>query len=202
MENLNTLTYPVNEEMEAFTLSASDLDLLLELVEKELNSYPSTPNDSPAEERFDPQQPPPGGGMPHEAAPVGPQQPPPGGDMPHGAAPFGLFAPGLQAAPTDLLLLPYYAPAEEGFGPQQPPPGGDMPHGAAPVGPQQPPTGGDMFYGAAPYGLFAPGPAPPVYQPPAALPPGFMPLAAPRRRRQVRTSLVTDRFITTVSILM
>ena len=185
MENLNTLTYPVNEEMEAFTLSASDLDLLLELVEEELNSYPSTPNDSPAEERFDPQQPPPGGGMPHGAAPVGPQQPPPGGDMPHGAAPFGLFAPGLQAAPTDLLLLPpYYAPAEEGFGPQQPP------------------TGGDMLYGAAPFSLFAPGPAPPVYQPPAALPPGFMPLAAPRRRRQVRTSLATDRFITTVSILM
>ena len=175
MKELKPVTHPVKEEMEAMSFSTLDFDLILDLFEEDFFTPP--PDESPAEEAFDP------------------QQPPTGGDMPHGAAPFGLeqpvlHAPGFQAAPTDLPLLPpYYAPAEEGFGPQQPPTGGDMPHGAAPFGLEQ-------------TVLPAPGPAPPVYQPPSAPQPSFMPLAAPRRRRQVRTSLGTDRFITTLSILM
>ncbi|CAB1438834.1 unnamed protein product [Pleuronectes platessa] len=177
-----------------------------------LNDFPPLPpNYAPAEEGYHPQQPPTEGDMPHGAAPLGlqqpvlpapgfldalndfppvppnyapaeegyhPQQPPKEGDMPQGAAPFGmqqqvLPAPGFNVAPTDFPLRPpCYAAAADGYQPQQPHTHGAMPYGAAPFGLQQ-------------QVLPAPGPAPPMYQPPTALQPSYMQPAAPCRRRQV-----------------
>ncbi|CAB1414590.1 unnamed protein product [Pleuronectes platessa] len=210
MKELKPADYQVREKMEAVTYSSLDLDLLMDILGTDFTNSPP-PDENPVEDGFDPQQPPTEGDMHHGAsfglqqpvlpapgfqdAPIDfpllppnyapaeegfhPQQPPTGGDMPHGAAPFGLQqqvlpAPGFNVAPIDFpLRRPYYAAAAGGYHPQQPHTQGAMPYGAAPFGLQQ------QF-------LPAPGPAPPMFQPPTALQPSYMQPAAPCHRRQVK----------------